>query len=110
MGEALAVPGLADPPVGGTLAAPVAGPVVAPEGGVVCFPRFRAEVRERAGQADYERFYRVLLDKHGTFVGPGHWFEMPDSYLRIGYAWPEAESLRAGLAGIEAAAEEVWGD
>lgn len=83
---------------------------VAPEGGVVCFPRFRAEVRERAGQADYERFYRVLLDKHGTFVGPGHWFEMPDSYLRIGYAWPEAESLRAGLAGIEAAAEEVWGD
>lgn len=81
----------------------------APEGGVVCFPRFRAELRERSDAAAcYEKFYQLLLAEHGTFVGPGHWFEMPDSYLRIGYAWPEADSLRAGLAGIEAAAQTVW--
>lgn len=83
---------------------------VEPEGGVVCFPRFRAEHREvEQLKQCLQRFYQVLLDTHGTFVGPGHWFEMPDAHLRIGYAWPETDSLRAGLAAITAAASEAWG-
>lgn len=82
---------------------------IEPEGGVVCFPRFKAEYREHPQiKACLERFYHILLDKHKTFVGPGHWFEMPDSYLRIGYAWPDAENLRAGLEAIEASAAEAW--
>lgn len=82
---------------------------VEPEGGVVCFPRFKAEFRDvEDAPARLEHFYKLLLDKHGTFVGPGHWFEMPDSYFRIGYAWPEEASLRAGLAAIEASATEAW--
>ncbi|PKL76515.1 MAG: aspartate aminotransferase [Candidatus Melainabacteria bacterium HGW-Melainabacteria-1] len=80
-----------------------------PEGGVVCFPRFCAAQREANGlDARLQRFYQLLLNEHGTFVGPGHWFEMPDSYLRIGYAWPEPDSLKAGLAAIEAAAATAW--
>lgn len=82
---------------------------VEPEGGVVAFPRFKAEYREMPdASARLDQFYTQLLNKHGTFVGPGHWFEMPASYFRIGYAWPSTESLKAGLAGIEAAAAESW--
>lgn len=71
---------------------------VRPSGGVVCFPRMTAEP---AGGTD--AFYRRLLRDHGTYVGPGHWFEMPDSYFRLGYAWPTMEELEGGLAGISAA-------
>lgn len=82
---------------------------VEPEGGVVAFPRFKAEYREMPdAAARLDQFYTQLLNKNGTFVGPGHWFEMPASYFRIGYAWPSTESLKAGLAGIEAAAAESW--
>jgi aspartate/methionine/tyrosine aminotransferase len=48
-------------------------------------------------------FYERLLAEHGTYVGPGHWFEMPDSYFRLGYGWPTSEQLEAGLAGISRA-------
>jgi len=71
---------------------------VAPSGGVVCFPRMR---REPAGGTD--AFYRRLLDEQGTYVGPGHWFEMPDTYFRLGYGWPTRAELEAGLKGISAA-------
>lgn len=71
---------------------------VRPGGGVVCFPRMTAEP---PGGTD--GFYRRLLDGHGAYVGPGHWFEMPDSYFRIGYGWPTSEDLSAGLAAISAA-------
>lgn len=75
---------------------------VEPTGGVVCFPRL--EVRP---DFDCDRFYRVLLAEHGTYVGPGHWFEMPRRFMRIGYAWPTEQQLRDGLAGISAAARAV---
>lgn len=71
---------------------------VRPTGGVVCFPRM---VADPPGGTD--AFYRRLLEEHGTYVGPGHWFEMPDRYFRLGYAWPTADELEAGLAGISAA-------
>lgn len=71
---------------------------VRPSGGVVCFPRMKAEP---AGGTD--AFYRRLLEDHGAYVGPGHWFEMPDTYFRLGYGWPTQAELEAGLAAISAA-------
>ena len=71
---------------------------VPPSGGVVCFPRMR---ETPAGGT--EAFYRRLLDEHGTYVGPGHWFEMPDIYFRLGYGWPTGSELEAGLDGISRA-------
>ena len=74
---------------------------VEPSGGVVCFPRMKV-----GKDFDLDRFYRSLLEHHGTYVGPGYWFEMPRNYLRIGFAWPTEEQLRDGLAGISAAMRE----
>ena len=71
---------------------------VKPSGGVVCFPRMKAEP---AGGT--EGFYRRLLEDHGAYVGPGHWFELSDRYFRVGYGWPTSEDLEAGLAAISAA-------
>jgi aspartate/methionine/tyrosine aminotransferase len=71
---------------------------VRPNGGVVCFPRMI-----EAPPGGTEAFYRRLLDDHGAYVGPGHWFERPDSYFRLGYGWPTPEELAAGLAAISAA-------
>jgi aspartate/methionine/tyrosine aminotransferase len=74
---------------------------IEPAGGVVCFPRLKVP-----GHFDTGRFYRSLLANHGTYVGQGHWFEMPDTYMRIGFGWPTLPELRAGLAGISAALSE----
>jgi aspartate/methionine/tyrosine aminotransferase len=71
---------------------------VKPTGGVVCFPRMKAE--PPGGTAG---FYSRLLEQYGAYVGPGHWFEMPDSYFRLGYGWPTSEELEAGLAAISKA-------
>lgn len=71
---------------------------VKPSGGVVCFPRMKAPP-----SGGTEAFYRRLLEDHGAYVGPGHWFEMPDTHFRVGYGWPTAEELSAGLAAISAA-------
>ena len=71
---------------------------VSPQGGVVCFPRMRSE--PPGGTAG---FYRRLLETHGTYVGPGHWFEMPDSFFRLGYGWPTRDELEAGLTAISRA-------
>ncbi|HEY2359429.1 MAG TPA: aminotransferase class I/II-fold pyridoxal phosphate-dependent enzyme [Phenylobacterium sp.] len=71
---------------------------VRPSGGVVCFPRMRGQPR-----GGTEAFYRRLLEEHGAYVGPGHWFEMPDTCFRVGYGWPTSEDLEAGLAAISAA-------
>lgn len=71
---------------------------VAPSSGVVCFPRMRQEP-----PGGTERFYERLLADHGCYVGPGHWFEMPDTCFRLGYGWPTADDLEGGLAAISAA-------
>lgn len=69
--------------------------MIAPSGGVVCFPAIR-----NAGAYNMKAFYKLLNAKYQTFVGPGHWFEMPDHYMRIGFGWPSAEELRQGLKNI----------
>lgn len=71
---------------------------VRPQGGVVCFPRMRAE--PAGGTA---AFYQRLLDTYGTYVGPGHWFEMSDRFFRLGYGWTSRAELEAGLDAISQA-------
>lgn len=71
---------------------------VRPTGGVVCFPRMTAEP-----PGGVEGFYRRLLDEQGAYVGPGHWFEMPDRHFRLGYGWPTRDELESGLKAISAA-------
>ncbi len=68
---------------------------VEPRGGVVCFPR----IKDPAG-VDIDRFYAILLQQYGTYTGPGHWFDQPRHYMRIGYGWPEKERLLEGLESI----------
>ena len=69
-----------------------------PDGGVVCFPRIRPDI-----EVDLPSFYATLLDEHATIVGPGHWFEQPDAYMRIGFGWPTRERLMEGLGNVSAA-------
>jgi DNA-binding transcriptional MocR family regulator len=73
---------------------------VEPAGGVVGLVRVRDGI-----DFDTGRFYAVLLDEHGTYVGPGHWFEVDDRHFRLGFGWPSTTALRAGLAGLSAAAD-----
>ena len=71
---------------------------VEPRGGCVCFPRLK-----NPQAVDLEKFYKTLLAGHGTYVGPGHWFEMPRHYVRIGFGWPSKEQLMDGLSALTAA-------
>lgn len=71
---------------------------VRPQGGVVCFPHMREE--PAGGVA---AFYQRLLEKHGTYVGAGHWFEMSDRFFRLGYGWTSRDELTAGLEAISRA-------
>ncbi|WP_153796061.1 aminotransferase class I/II-fold pyridoxal phosphate-dependent enzyme [Foetidibacter luteolus] len=75
---------------------------VKPGGGVVCFPKIKT-----AGTVNMQRFYQLLLHKYGTMVGPGHWFNMPDTYMRIGYGWPTADALKMGLSNISLLLDEM---
>jgi aspartate/methionine/tyrosine aminotransferase len=71
---------------------------VEPAGGVVAFPRIRA-----AAGIDVARFYAMLSGERKTLVGPGHWFEQDDRYMRIGFGWPTPQELADGMANISAA-------
>jgi aspartate/methionine/tyrosine aminotransferase len=77
---------------------------VEPAGGVVGFVRFAPDVR-----VDTDRFYDTLLTEHGTYVGPGHWFEVSDRHFRLGYGWPTHDELRAGLDALVAAGRDASG-
>lgn len=68
---------------------------VEPRGGCVCFPRIKPDV-----PVDVDEFYRALNDRHGAYVGPGHWFEQSRRHMRVGYAWPLPDELEGGLAAI----------
>jgi aspartate/methionine/tyrosine aminotransferase len=72
---------------------------IEPSGGVVGLVRFAPDVA-----VDTDRFYEVLLQEHGTYVGPGHWFEVDDRHFRLGFGWPSESELRAGLTACSAAA------
>lgn len=71
---------------------------VEPGGGVVAFPRIRPSV-----EVDLPRFYARLNGEFRTWVGPGHWFEQDDRYMRIGFGWPLPDELEDGLANISRA-------
>lgn len=71
---------------------------VRPQGGVVGFPRLNV-----TGDFDLEHFYSNLLERHGTYVGPGHWFDMPKRFFRIGFGWPTRDELAGGLKAISTA-------
>jgi aspartate/methionine/tyrosine aminotransferase len=75
---------------------------IEPKGGCVCFPRMR-----RPEKVDIDRFYEILLKKYGTYTGPGHWFEMPRHYMRLGYGWPAKQQLYEGLEGLTKSLEEA---
>jgi aspartate/methionine/tyrosine aminotransferase len=70
---------------------------VEPLAGAVCFPRIRTAV-------DIDRFYRVLFEEHGTYVGGGHWFDQDRRFFRLGFAWPTTEELARGLRTLDEAA------
>jgi aspartate/methionine/tyrosine aminotransferase len=72
---------------------------VEPSAGVVCFPRLRPEIA-----IDVDGFYRALLEEHGTYVGPGRWFDQDPRFFRLGFAWPTEEELASGLEGLDLAA------
>lgn len=74
---------------------------VLPQGGVVCFPRFKEELN-----IDTVKFYHTLMSKYQTMVGPGHWFEMPATYMRIGFGWTDDLVFKKGLENISAAIDE----
>ena len=74
---------------------------VLPQGGVVCFPRFK-----RALKIDTEKFYDALMNTYKTMVGPGHWFEMPDTYMRIGFGWIDKNTFKQGLENVSLAIDE----
>lgn len=79
---------------------------VEPAGGVVCFPR----LRDPQGQGiALDAFYRILNDRYGTYVGPGHWFEQDRRFMRIGYGWPSTDDLKTGLANITRALLDARG-
>ncbi|MFI0846669.1 aminotransferase class I/II-fold pyridoxal phosphate-dependent enzyme [Mesorhizobium sp. IMUNJ 23232] len=75
---------------------------IRPEGGVVGFPRLNV-----GPDFDLDAFYVRLLERHGTYVGPGHWFDMPKCFFRIGFGWPTEAELRGGLAAISAALRDA---
>ena len=70
---------------------------VEPQAGAVCFLRIRTDV-------DIDRFYRVLFEEHGTYVGGGHWFDQDRRFFRLGFAWPTTEELARGLRTLDEAA------
>jgi aspartate/methionine/tyrosine aminotransferase len=72
---------------------------VEPTAGVVGFPCIRPEI-----DIDIDRFYRALLEEHGTYVGPGRWFDQDPRFFRLGFAWPTREELERGLEGLDRAA------
>lgn len=75
---------------------------VEPSAACTCFPRVKPQVR-----IDVEKLYKVMNEKYGTFVGPGHWFGMDDRYMRIGYGWPLQKELEEGLAAVSASVREA---
>jgi aspartate/methionine/tyrosine aminotransferase len=75
---------------------------VEPQGGVVAFPRIR-EAFSRVST----RLYGHLFAQYGTVVGPGHWFEQDDRYMRIGFGYPMPDEFEQGLNNIIHAIEDL---
>lgn len=74
---------------------------VRPQAGVVCFPWIKDTVA-----LDLDKFYHLLLHTYQTMVGPGHWFDMPGRFMRIGYGWTDELTLQKGLENISRCLDE----
>ncbi len=74
---------------------------ILPLGGLVCFPKLVVKKYEMGN------FYQNLFERHGLVVGPGHWFDMPDDYFRLGFGYPTAEKLNRGLHYISTIMDET---
>ena len=77
---------------------------VEPNAGAVCFVRFKKEVK-----IDFTTFYQMLFKNYKTMVGPGHWFEQSDQYFRLGFGYPTASELIAGLKAIDSCLNQILG-
>lgn len=75
---------------------------VEPEGGVVAFPRIKEAFSHIS-----TRLYGHLFAQYGTVVGPGHWFEQDDRYMRIGFGYPQPREFEQGLNHIQHAIEDL---
>ncbi len=73
-----------------------------PQGGVVCFPKINDDAN-----IDTAQFYKRLMQHYKTMVGAGHWFDMPDEYMRIGFAWTDKATLTKGLENISKCLDET---
>lgn len=71
---------------------------VEPSRGIISFPRLR-------GGGDAGALVRRLLEKHGTCVVPGRFFEEPRSF-RLGFGIP-GDELERGLESLRAALETM---
>jgi aspartate/methionine/tyrosine aminotransferase len=69
-----------------------------PAGGVVAFVRMKQEP-----PGGTKAFYDRLMNDHGTYVARGRWFDLPDTYFRLGFGWSTAEELERGLECISLA-------
>ena len=45
----------------------------------------------------------VLTGELKTWVGPGHWFEQDDRYMRVGFGWAASAELERGLQNVNTA-------
>lgn len=74
---------------------------VEPTAGVVAFPRVK-----NPEKYDIARFHQHLYNQYSTIIGPGHWFEQEDYYIRIGYGYPLEQEFKDGLANLAQALED----
>lgn len=72
---------------------------VIPDAGVVMMPRLKNHINTT-------NFYKILFKKYNTYVGPGHWFGLPNNYFRLGFGWPDTKQLKKGLEHIEKAGKK----
>lgn len=75
---------------------------VQPEGGVVAFPKLQSVPNDKI-----DRYYQILNNEFGTYVGPGHWFEQSRNFMRLGFGWPEDHLLTEGLKNLNKAVKKV---
>ncbi len=74
---------------------------VPPAGGVVCMPRIALSDKQM------DAFYQYLMDDHQTYLAPGHWFDMPRQFFRLGFGWPTDAELKSGLESISEVAHRL---
>ena len=78
---------------------------VEPDGGVTCCVRMID-----ASESEMKHFYEVLKTKYKTLVGPGYWFKLPYTYMRIGFGWTRPADTMKGLESISNAIKDCFAD